>query len=64
LKFFNVHYIAANFNVMMNPTPTRNNLALCRGEFDTLTEALEYAANGITGYNFYDGIGKMKTVLP
>jgi len=49
---------------MMNPTPTRNNLALCRGEFDTLTEALEYAANGITGYNFYDGIGKMKTVLP
>jgi len=48
----------------MNPTPTRNNIALRRGDFDTLVEALDYAARGITGYNFYDGTGKLSSELP
>lgn len=48
----------------MNPTPTKNNLPLRQGDFNNLAEALDYAAAGITGYNFYDGTGKLSTVLP
>ena len=48
----------------MNPTPTKNNLSLRQGDFTNLAEALDYAAAGITGYNFYDGTGKLSTVLP
>jgi fatty-acyl-CoA synthase len=48
----------------MNPTPTKNNLPLRQGDFTNLAEALDYAAAGITGYNFYDGTGKLSTVLP
>jgi len=47
----------------MNPTPTKNNLPLRQGDFTNLAEALDYAAAGITGYNFYDGTGKLSTVL-
>lgn len=32
--------------------------------FDTLVSALEYAAQGITGYNFYDARGNLRSVLP
>jgi fatty-acyl-CoA synthase len=48
----------------MNPTPTKNNLPLRQGDFTNLAEALDYAATGITGYNFYDGTGNLSTVLP
>ena len=48
----------------MDPTPTKNNLPLRRGDFNSLAEALDYAARGCTGYNFYDGTGKLKAVLP
>lgn len=48
----------------MTPTPTHNALPLCGAEFTTLTEALDYAALGNTGFNFYDGSGKLATVLP
>ena len=44
----------------MEPAPTKNNLPLCRGDFANLTQALDYAARGTTGYNFYDGIGEHK----
>jgi len=37
---------------------------LRKGDFTNLFEALDYAAEGITGYNFYDGTGKLSTVLP
>ncbi len=47
----------------MTPTPTKNTLPLCGAEFTTLTEALDYAALGNTGLNFYDGSGKLATVL-
>ncbi len=46
------------------PTPTLNTLTQQLAGFDTLTSALEYAANGITGYNFYDAKGNLRSVLP
>jgi fatty-acyl-CoA synthase len=48
----------------MQPTPTKNNLPLRKGDFTTLAEALDYAAQGNTGFNFYDGTGKLSAVLP
>jgi fatty-acyl-CoA synthase len=48
----------------MKPTPTKNNRPLCRGDFANLAQALDYAARGKTGYNFYDGAGKLSAVLP
>ena len=35
-----------------------------KGSFTTLAEALDYAAEGDTGFNFYNGTGKLATVLP
>ncbi len=45
------------------PTPTNNALAQRLADFDTLTEALEYAAEGTTGFNFYDAKGSLRSVL-
>lgn len=45
-------------------TPTLNTLTQRLAGFDTLTSALEYAAKGITGYNFYDAKGSLRSVLP
>jgi fatty-acyl-CoA synthase len=36
-------------------TATRSGIALRRASFRTLTEALDYAAEGRTGFNFYNG---------
>ena len=47
----------------MEATATTNNLPLRAGNFSTLPEALDYAAQGQTGYNFYDGRGKLNAVL-
>jgi fatty-acyl-CoA synthase len=49
--------------VTMEATPTFNNRPLRSGNFSTLPEALDYAAQGQTGYNFYNGRGKLDTVL-
>ena len=46
------------------PTPTLNTLAQQLAGFDTLTSALEYAAEGVTGYNFYDARGNLRSILP
>ncbi len=46
------------------PTPTRNQQPQRLADFATLTDALEYAAGGATGYNFYDGRGNLRSVLP
>ena len=48
----------------MNPTPSENNLPLRSGHFANLTEALDYAARGQSGYNFYDGAGRLSVALP
>jgi len=49
----------------MYATPTVNNPVLRRKNFfSTLTEALDYASQGQTGYNFYSGAGELFAVLP
>jgi len=48
----------------MDITPTHNTVPLRDGDFSSLAEALDYAASGRTGYNFYDGRGRLATVLP
>ncbi len=45
------------------PTPTVNSSPQKRAHFTTLVESLEYAAQGETGYNFYDSRGNLKSVL-
>jgi fatty-acyl-CoA synthase len=47
----------------MKPTPTENKLTMQTGGFATLVEALEYAAQGDTGFNFYSGKGQLWDVL-
>ena len=47
------------------PTPTRNaNLPFRRGGFASLCEALDYAAQGETGLNFFDARGRLMSSLP
>jgi fatty-acyl-CoA synthase len=47
------------------PTPTHNvSLPFRRGGFGSLAEALDYAARGETGLNFFDARGKLLSSLP
>ncbi len=48
----------------LNPTPTKSQLKLRTADFSNLSEALDYAAKGSSGFNFYDGRGQLRTVLP
>jgi len=49
----------------MRPTPTdQTTLELRRGTFETLTEALDYAAKAPTGFNFYSSRGELLGALP
>ena len=48
----------------MDVTPAANNLPLRIADFSTLAEALDYAAHGKTGYNFYTGGVKLYAKLP
>jgi fatty-acyl-CoA synthase len=51
--------------IRMLPTPTDNgDLAFRRADFATLTEALDYAARGQTGLNFWSARGKLIERLP
>jgi len=45
-------------------TPTRHSLPFRAADFATLTEALDYAAGGATGANFYSGRGEFYASLP
>ncbi len=45
-------------------TPTQPSIQLRPGNFSTLSEALDYAACGNTGSNFYSGRGHLTNVLP
>lgn len=50
---------------MTHPTPTDNaQLPKRLADFSTLPEALDYAAQGETGFNFYSARGKLTAVLP
>ncbi|CAO1666658.1 MULTISPECIES: fatty acyl-AMP ligase [Salinicola] len=44
-------------------TSTRNPLPQRLADFTTLAEALDYAAQGVTGYNFHDGRGRLTAPL-
>jgi fatty-acyl-CoA synthase len=48
----------------MDATPAANNLPLRIADFSTLAEALDYAACGKTGFNFYTGAAKLYAELP
>ena len=45
-------------------TPTKHHLDFVPAAFDTFPEALDYAARGDTGANFYNGRAKLYSVLP
>ena len=47
----------------MKRTPTQHRLPMRRADFATLGEALDYAAQGDTGFNFYDGRGELAHAL-
>ncbi|MEE9233190.1 MAG: AMP-binding protein, partial [Nitrospirales bacterium] len=47
----------------MIATPTNQSLTLRHGDFSSLSKALDYAAEGQTGCNFYSGRGKLTHVL-
>ena len=46
------------------PTATDSGIALRSADFATLAEALDYAATGDSGFNFYDGRGALTARLP
>ena len=49
----------------VKPTPHQNPvLAKVLGGFATLTAGLDYAARGVTGFNFYSSRGQLDHVLP
>jgi fatty-acyl-CoA synthase len=48
----------------LKKTPTENTIALRRGDFSTLADALDYAASGESGFNFYSGKGELSSVIP
>ena len=48
----------------LNPTPTNHSLQFRAADFATLTQALDYAAQGETGANFYTGRGGIYCALP
>lgn len=47
-----------------DPTPAKHGLPSRNGDFSTLADALDYAARGETGCNFYTGRGELSAVLP
>ncbi len=56
--------LSSESTIAVAPTPTMCSVQAQRlADFDTLTAALEYAAGGTTGYNFYDAKGNLRSVL-
>ena len=49
---------------MPTPTPTASGLAQRLGDFAVLPDALDHAARGATGLNFYAARGSLDAVLP
>ena len=48
----------------VNPTPTLNNIPLRPADFSNLAETLDYAAQGITGSNFYGSRAQLLESVP
>ncbi len=49
---------------MPGPTPTSSGLSQRKGDFPTLADALDYAARGETGLNFFSVRGELTEALP
>ncbi len=47
----------------LRPTPTEHDVPLRAATFSTLAEALDYAAQGHTGCNFYGDRGDLRAVM-
>ncbi len=47
----------------LDPTPTDSQIPLRTADFSNLAEALDYAATGESGFNFYDRRGELRAVL-
>lgn len=45
------------------PLPTLRGIPLRHGDFETLSEALDYAAGAKTGFNYFDGKAQLKSKL-
>lgn len=45
------------------PLPTDRGIPMRPGDFETLCEALDYAATGATGLNYFDGKARLKSTL-
>jgi len=48
---------------LLQPTPVNQSLVMKSDGFTTLVDALDYAARGDSGYNFYNQHGELETVL-
>jgi fatty-acyl-CoA synthase len=48
----------------LTPTPLLSGIPFVTGRYTTLTEALDYAATGATGYNFYDARANLQRAYP
>ena len=48
----------------LEPTPTHDTLPRRFADFDTVGQALDYAATGVRGLNFHDPRGQIARVLP
>lgn len=49
--------------ITLNPTPTDSQVPLKTTNFSNLADALDYAAQGKSGFNFYSGRGELRSVL-
>ena len=49
---------------ILRPTPVDSQIEFRPGNFGTLAEALDYAACGVAGFNFYGRKGELEVVLP
>jgi len=48
---------------ILTPTPTESQVPLRTTDFSNLADALDYAAQGKSGFNFYSGRGELRAVL-
>ncbi len=53
---------ALDSTTLAEPTPTRDELPRRLGDFNTLVEALEYAAHGKRGLNFHSARGELEEI--
>lgn len=60
----NGHPVALTSTATLAPTPTEDTLPRRFADFETFTEALDYAAQGVRGFNVYSARGELKEVLP